>query len=173
MAKRKPTKREVAEGLAFLLPLMKDPYGDEANKALDDQFGNYIVQVYEFGFGEQLLQTPGWSAWFRLIQVRFVRLVCDDRPAVARWIRQFIQSSQPSVELLVREVLRQCFLEWIEFAKAPEDRSNPKAKTPKASATYWKDAFDSFKVDFEKSTDKTFRDVPAADYTIFGVYYGL
>jgi hypothetical protein len=171
MIKRKPTKREVVEGLAFLLPLMKDPYGEEANKALDEQFGNYKKQVQEFGRRHELLQAPGWLAWFRLIQIRFVRLVCDDRPAVASMIRQFIESNQPSMELLMREVLRQCFLEWIEWGKTAEAKS--RGKPPKGPAMYWKEAFDSFKVDLEKPTKKTFRDVPEEEYTILGVYYGV
>jgi hypothetical protein len=97
-------------------------------------------------------------------------MVCQDKPAVAAVIRDCLGEGQPSIEVLMREAMRQYILELIDWSKA--QKMGSRVKAPKRPDQYWQQAFDSFKADFERKGE-TFRDAPSEDYAIFGVNYGV
>ncbi len=180
-AGRKVSDRETAdimkEGLPLLKALVEDPYGQAADKGLDDVVARYMSQALKVVVAAGVVLHPKWPTWCRLLQVRFLQLACADRESLAAVVRKELDDgTRPRPNRFMREVFRQCLIEIIERGRATKADPRLRRLPPlKGMEYYWHEAWMSLNNDMEcqNAQGKTIDDAPPEWYSLLGIDYSL
>jgi hypothetical protein len=168
---------KLGEGLHDIRVLVEAPNSPDAETVIEKTVARYNAQALDAIGAAGLIHHPHWAKWYRLIQVRFIQVVCKDRPSVADAVRlAFDGGDRPNPEKLMGVILRHCLMEQIGWARA--NKGKPLAEQigrPKRVDIYWQEAFASVNEDMvrECGRGKTIQDAPKDWYSIFGKEYTI
>jgi hypothetical protein len=129
--------------------------------------------VVQFLAKMDVLDHPLCSNWVRLLQVRFLQIACEQRPSVRDAVgRLLTDGSRPEPKELMREVMRWCIIETMDWGR--KHKGTPLAsKGPPGPQVYFQRAIDSVTDDMEKElkAGKTISDAPQEWFAILGADY--
>jgi hypothetical protein len=168
---------ELREKMASLKALMDHPFGPDADRHMEAEVGRLIAMAYD-GLGETgILAMSRLPMWIRILQIRFLQLICADRPSVAAAVGAELEGDKrPPVERLMREAVRRSLLDIIEAGLA--NQASPKRQAtpvPKRADYHWQKAFEELSAEVGTMTGqgKTIKDTPAGSFSILGADYSL
>lgn len=163
MAKSKLTREMLLEvGILY-----QNPHSPLADRVLGNVVARYNRGAKLLLVKSGLMFERKWPAWMRLLQVRFILLVCDENALAAKVVKKALRS-RPPIDDLLREVLR-CF-----FVQA-KDWDSTKGASLKAPEAYWQEACASLARDVEQWRQEgvTISETTPDHFRIFKADYSL
>ena len=119
--------------------LVIDPFGERADQALDAVVKRHNACARALLAASGLHRLPRGAALFRLLQVRFVNLVCKAKTGTRLAVRKAV-AGHPPIDEVLRETLRPFFAEVAAWQPSH-------GSLPKPPDAYWREAFADLRAD--------------------------
>ena len=177
MATTKQLHSRIAKGLREMRILVESPDSPEADAVLANVVARYNGMAFEAIAAQDLLLHPRWPQWHRALQVRFLQLACADRESIRIAVRKVLENgNRPLPDRLMREVVRVCLFEIIEWGKSNKDKPQRlQGLRPIRPDNLWNAAWRLFDRDVRKEmhAGRTIQSAPENWFDVLGVDYSL